>query len=117
MTTVVLVGTLDTKGREYARWRELVEAAGARCILVDAGILGDSEVEADIDAAAVAWAAGADLEALRGAGDRGASVRAMAAGTAVIARGLHPGGGPARSPRPAGPGGPRPPPRGVAPIP
>src|SRR4051812_40995645 len=89
MTTVVLVGTLDTKGREYARWRELVEAAGARCILVDAGILGESEVEADIDAAAVAWAAGADLESLRGAGDRGASVRAMAAGTAVIARRLH----------------------------
>src|SRR3954469_10440388 len=89
MTTVVLVGTLDTKGHEYARWRQLIEAAGARCILVDAGILGDSEVEADINAAAVAWAAGADLEALRGAGDRGASVRAMAAGTAVIARRLH----------------------------
>src|SRR4051794_41973912 len=104
MTTVVLVGTLDTKGREYARWRELVEAAGARCILVDAGILGESEVEADIDAAAVAWAAGADLEALRGAGDRGASVRAMAAGTAGIPRGPPPRG----APRPdAPPGGPR----------
>ena len=89
MTTVVLVGTLDTKGREYARWRELIEAAGARCTLVDAGILGESEVEADIDAAAVAWAAGAELEALRGAGDRGAAVRAMAAGAAVIARRLH----------------------------
>ena len=89
MTTVVLVGTLDTKGREYARWRELIEAAGARCTLVDAGILGDSQVEADIDAAAVAWAAGADLEALRDTGDRGAAVRAMAAGAAVIARRLH----------------------------
>ena len=89
MTTVVLVGTLDTKGHEYARWRELIEAAGARCTLVDAGILGDSQVEADIDAAAVAWAAGADLEALRDTGDRGAAVRAMAAGAAVIARRLH----------------------------
>ena len=89
MTTVVLVGTLDTKGREYVRWRELIEAAGARCTLVDAGILGDSQVEADIDAAAVAWAAGADLEALRDTGDRGAAVRAMAAGAAVIARRLH----------------------------
>ena len=89
MTTVVLVGTLDTKGHEYARWRELIEAAGARCTLVDAGILGESQVEADIDAAAVAWAAGADLEALRDAGDRGAAVRAMAAGAAVIARRLH----------------------------
>ena len=89
MTTVVLVGTLDTKGREYARWRELIEAAGARCTLVDAGILGESDVEADIDAAAVAWAAGAELEALRRADDRGAAVRAMAAGAAVIAQRLH----------------------------
>jgi uncharacterized protein (UPF0261 family) len=89
MTTVVLVGTLDTKGLEYARWRELIEAAGARCVLVDAGVLGESQVEADIDAAAVAWAAGADLEALRSAGDRGAAVRVMAAGAAVIARRLH----------------------------
>jgi uncharacterized protein (UPF0261 family) len=89
MTTVVLVGTLDTKGHEYARWRELIEAAGARCTLLDAGILGESEVAADIDAAAVAWAAGADLEALRATGDRGAAVRTMASGAAIIARRLH----------------------------
>ncbi len=89
MINVVLVGTLDTKGREYARWRELIEAAGASCTLVDAGILGESEVEADIDAAAVAWAAGADLHALRSAGDRGTAVRAMAAGAAAIVRRLH----------------------------
>jgi len=89
LSTVVLVGTLDTKGREYARWRELIEAAGARCTLVDTGILGESEVEPDIDAGAVAWAAGADLEALRSAADRGAAVRTMAAGAATIARRLH----------------------------
>jgi uncharacterized protein (UPF0261 family) len=89
MTTVVLVGTLDTKGHEYARWCELIEAAGARCTLLDAGILGESQVAADIDAAAVAWAAGADLEALRATGDRGAAVRAMAAGAAIIAQRLH----------------------------
>ena len=89
MTTVVLVGTLDTKGHEYARWRELIEAAGARCTLVDAGILGESDIEPDIDAAAVAWAAGAELEALREAGDRGAAVRAMAAGAALVVQRLH----------------------------
>jgi uncharacterized protein (UPF0261 family) len=89
VTTVVLVGTLDTKGREYARWKALIEGAGARCTLLDAGILDESEVEADIDPAAVAWAAGADLEALRGAADRGAAVRAMAVGATVIARRLH----------------------------
>ena len=36
-TTVVLVGTLDTKGREYAFLRERLHAAGVGTILVDAG--------------------------------------------------------------------------------
>ena len=89
MTTVVLVGTLDTKGHEYARLRDLVQAAGADCILVDAGILGDSQVPADIGADAVAYAAGADLDALRAAADRGAAVGAMAEGLAVIVQRLH----------------------------
>ena len=38
--TVVLVGTLDTKGREYAFLRERLRAAGVGTILVDAGIMG-----------------------------------------------------------------------------
>ena len=35
--TVVLVGTLDTKGREYAFLRDRLQAAGVGTILVDAG--------------------------------------------------------------------------------
>ena len=46
--TVVLVGTLDTKGREYAYLREAIEAAGAATILVDTGVLGEPQVRADI---------------------------------------------------------------------
>ena len=38
--TVVLVGTLDTKGREYAFLRDRLHAAGVATILVDAGIMG-----------------------------------------------------------------------------
>ncbi len=38
--TVVLVGTLDTKGREYAFLRDRLQAAGVATILVDAGIMG-----------------------------------------------------------------------------
>src|SRR3954452_10160551 len=89
MTTVVLVGTLDTKGHEYARLRRLVEAAGGDCILIDAGILGSSQVPAEIGADAVAHAAGADLAALRSAADRGEAGTAMGDGRAVVVRRLH----------------------------
>ena len=68
--TVVLVGTLDTKGREYAFLRDRLHAAGVGTILVDAGILGPPLVEPDVSREAVASAANADVEALRAAGDR-----------------------------------------------
>ena len=42
--TVVLVGTLDTKGRQYAYLRAAIEAAGPATILVDAGVLGEPQV-------------------------------------------------------------------------
>ena len=39
--TVVLLGTLDTKGHEYAFLRDRVREQGVDVILVDAGIMGD----------------------------------------------------------------------------
>lgn len=38
MATVVLLGTLDTKGVEYEYLRERIQATGCEVILVDAGI-------------------------------------------------------------------------------
>ncbi|TDB88988.1 Tm-1-like ATP-binding domain-containing protein, partial [Actinomadura sp. 7K534] len=64
MATVVLVGTLDTKGAEYAWLRERVRALGCDVVLVDTGIEA-SEVEADVPAERVAEAGGTSLEALR----------------------------------------------------
>ena len=69
--TVVLVGTLDTKGREYAFLRDRLHAAGVGTILVDAGIMGAAAGRARRAREEVAAAAGADVEALRAAGDRG----------------------------------------------
>ena len=86
-TTVVLVGTLDTKGREYAFLRDRLHAAGVGTVLVDAGIMGPPLVEPDVSREEVARAAGADVEALRAAGDRGQAVLTMARGaTAIVAR-------------------------------
>ncbi len=87
--TVVLVGTLDTKGREYAFLRDRLHAAGVGTVLVDAGIMGAPHVSPDVSREDVAAAAGADVESLRAAGDRGQAVLTMARGaTAVVSR-LH----------------------------
>jgi uncharacterized protein (UPF0261 family) len=87
MATVVLVGTLDTKGPEYVWLRERVRELGCDAVLVDAGV-GASDVEADVSAEDVARAGGASLSALRDAGDRGPAVTAMGEGAAVVLAGL-----------------------------
>lgn len=87
MATVVLVGTLDTKGPEYEWLRERVRELGCEVVLVDAGV-GASEVDADVPAEEVARAGGASLSALRDAGDRGAAVTAMGEGAAAVLAGL-----------------------------
>src|SRR5438105_5029046 len=87
MPTVVLVGTLDTKGKEYDYLRSRVIADGCDVIMVDAGILGSPQTSADVTREQVAVAAGADVQALAAAGDRGAAVQKMAEGaTAIVLR-------------------------------
>ena len=85
---VLVVGTLDTKGAEVAFVRDRLQRDGSDVLVMDVGVLGGSEVEADLDASTVAAAAGQQLEALRSAGDRGAALRAMAQGAAAIAADL-----------------------------
>ncbi|MEU0372608.1 Tm-1-like ATP-binding domain-containing protein [Streptomyces sp. NPDC006283] len=82
MATVVLVGTLDTKGVEYAWLRERLVAKGVEVVVVDTGVAGEPCFRADVPRAEVARAAGADLARLRAEGDRGAAVTAMAEGAA-----------------------------------
>jgi uncharacterized protein (UPF0261 family) len=86
--TVVLVGTLDTKGDEYAFLRERLLAAGLDVVLVDVGTLDPARARPDVGRAEVAAAAGIDLAALTAARDRGAAVRAMCAAAPVVVRRL-----------------------------
>lgn len=88
MATVVLVGTLDTKGHEYGYLRDRVQEQGVDVLLVDAGVF-EPQIEADIPHEEVAAAAGADVAELAEAGDRGAAVAAMAQGAAEIVKRLH----------------------------
>jgi uncharacterized protein (UPF0261 family) len=87
--TVVLVGTLDTKGDEYAYLRDRLQLHGVSTVLVDVGTLEPPRTEPDIDRREVAAAGGIDLEELARARDRGRSVSAMAAAAAVLVRRLY----------------------------
>src|SRR5690606_6406863 len=87
--TVVLLGTLDTKGHEYGYVRDYLVGQGIKVILVDAGVKGDPLIEPDISQAEVAAAAGADVAELAARGDRGAAISTMANGAAEIVVRLH----------------------------
>ena len=87
--TVVLVGTLDTKGLEYEYLRDRIREHGVAVVLVDAGVLDEPLFEPDVTRREVAEAGGADIEQLAAARDRSAALEAMGRGAAEIARRLH----------------------------
>jgi uncharacterized protein (UPF0261 family) len=87
--TVLLIGTLDTKGKEYAFLRDRIRERGVEVLLIDAGILGEPLTEPDVTRQEVAAAAGADVQALADARDRSAALEAMSNGAAEIVLRLH----------------------------
>jgi uncharacterized protein (UPF0261 family) len=80
---VLLIGTLDTKGVEFAYIRDRLTAAGVSSLVADAGSIGPPPFAPDI-AAAELFA----LAKTAPSGDRNASVRAAAIGAAALARKL-----------------------------
>lgn len=84
MATVVLLGTLDTKGTDYEYLRKRVQESGCEVILIDAGVKGAPLTKPDITNEAVAKAVGADVAQLAAAGDRGVAVETMARGATAI---------------------------------
>ena len=88
MPTVVVVGTLDTKGREIDYLRDRAREHGVDVLLVDAGVF-EPQVEPDVSRHEVAAAAEADVASLAAAGDRGAAVETMARGAGGVLTRLH----------------------------
>ncbi len=89
MPNVVLLGTLDTKGQEYAFVRDQLAASGVTTTVVDAGVFDNPYLEPDVGRAEVAGAAGADLPELAEAGDRGSAVEQMSRGAETLVRHLY----------------------------
>jgi uncharacterized protein (UPF0261 family) len=87
--TVLLIGTLDTKGVEFEFLRERLAQAGVGVLLADVGTLEPATAEADLTREQVGAEAGVDVEELRAAGDRGEAIGAMAGAAAALARRLY----------------------------
>ncbi|MDQ2810133.1 MAG: Tm-1-like ATP-binding domain-containing protein [Chloroflexota bacterium] len=83
---ILIIGTLDTKGREIAYLRDRIAALGGQPLVLDSGILGEPlDIVPDITRTEVALAAGSSLDALRAAGTRGAAVAGMRVGVRRVA--------------------------------
>lgn len=88
--TILLVGTFDTKGVEYAYVRDLIEQRGHRVLLMDASVSADPppSLTPEVGAAQVAEAGGGDLLMLRRRGNRNEALLVMARGCVVLAQKL-----------------------------
>lgn len=87
--TAAVLGTLDSKGAEFAYLCDRLNAAGVVPLVIDAGILGEPPFPPDVTAADVAAAGGVPLADLVAAKDRGRAVAVMSAGAAAVVRKLH----------------------------
>ncbi|MDX2160033.1 MAG: Tm-1-like ATP-binding domain-containing protein [bacterium] len=83
MGTILIVGTLDTKGAEFAYLRDLIRTRGHDTLVMDVGIF-DPAFSPDIPAHDVAAAGGVSLDGLRAAQDRGNAVTCMMNGAAAL---------------------------------
>ena len=87
--TILLIGTFDTKGAEYAYVHDLIVERGQQVLTLNAGVAGEPVFNPDISAAQVAEAGGGDLAQLRQQADRGVALEVMLRGASRLAVQLH----------------------------
>jgi len=80
--TIVVMGTMDTKGPELAYLAQQIASAGCPAVLMDVGAHAASDTKADITAAQVAAVIGEDIKTIR-ALPRGEAVEKMVAAASI----------------------------------
>jgi uncharacterized protein (UPF0261 family) len=86
---IVLIGALDTKGREFAFVKDLIEKAGVETLVVDFGVMGEPAFKPDVSRSEVVAAAGGDLAHLAGGDHKDEAMQTMALGLAKVVRQLY----------------------------
>ncbi|MEI7638893.1 MAG: Tm-1-like ATP-binding domain-containing protein [Syntrophus sp. (in: bacteria)] len=87
--TVVIVATLDTKGKEFAFVKELIEKEGLNTLVVDFGVMGKPEFAPDITSDEVVRHGGGDLAALSTGEHKDEAMKVMAAGLKAVVSKLY----------------------------
>ena len=84
MSTIAVLGTLDTKGAEHAFVADRIKARGHEVVLIDVGTGSDPQVTPDVTRFEVAAAGGIDLQPLIDKQDRGECVVAISQAAPIL---------------------------------
>jgi len=84
MSTIAVLGTLDTKGLEHGYVAELIRQRGHQTLIIDMGTGAPPQITPDIPREVVAVTGGVDLAGIVARQDRGEAVAAMAGAGAVL---------------------------------
>jgi len=87
--TVVIVGALDTKGKEFLFVKQLIEKEGLNTLVIDFGVMGQPDFQPDITREEVARQGGSELAAFAGGQHKDAAMKCMAAGLKAVAGQLY----------------------------
>ena len=79
MSTIAVLGTLDSKGTEHAFLAKQIQLRGHEVLLIDVGTGGEPQVQPGVNRYEVAESAGVDLQPILDRRDRGECVAAMVA--------------------------------------
>ena len=85
---LLILTTLDTKGREADYVRQRVQERGIASVVMDVGTLDEPLIKPDITSSEVAQAAGHNLDMLKAARERATAVKVMQKGGALLAQKL-----------------------------
>ena len=84
MSTIAVLGTLDTKGHEHSYVAEIIRQRGHQTLIIDTGSSTAPQIQPDITREEVARVGDVDLAGILARQDRGEAVTAMAGAAAVL---------------------------------
>lgn len=87
--TIAVIGTLDTKGRDFVFVKEEIGRRGHKALIINTGVLGKPAFEPDVPAELVTEADGVSLEYLKEKADRGLAIDVMSRGIAKVVEKLY----------------------------
>jgi uncharacterized protein (UPF0261 family) len=87
--TVLLIGTLDTKGPEIDYMRQILHTLGLQTLVMDIGVVRASTIRSDLSRDKVCSAGGIEFKTLFGLRRRDLVMESMGKGAAVLARRLY----------------------------